>query len=137
MKKHAERPFDEREYGYVIGFNYHGGHTNTPWPAISGTNIWVSPQKLTDSSVLVLLSDMNDWSPGYRQTFAPHGRNGTILAGMDASNLNAKGATRAAIGAVGGNIALLDGSVSWKKITDMRIYRGSQQWGNDGCWAMW
>src|SRR5205085_10140912 len=38
MRKQAERPFDEREYGYVVGYNYHGGHTNTAWPATSGTN---------------------------------------------------------------------------------------------------
>ena len=137
IKKQAERPFDEREYGYVVGYNYHGGHTNTPWPAISGTNIWISPQRLTDNSALVLLSDMNDWSPGYMQTFAPHARNGAILQGIDASNPNARGATSAAIGAMGGNVGLLDGSVSWKKISNMQIYRGSQQWGDMGCWAMW
>jgi hypothetical protein len=43
----------------------------------------------------------------------------------------------AAIGATGGNVGDLDGSVSWKKIQQMEIYRGSQQWDNDGCWAMW
>src|SRR5262249_21284110 len=32
---------EERDYGFVIGYNYHGGHTNTPWPAIVGTNVWV------------------------------------------------------------------------------------------------
>jgi len=41
------------------------------------------------------------------------------------------------IGAVGGNIGMLDGSVAWKSIKKMEIYRGSQQWGDDGCWAMW
>jgi len=137
IKQQAQRPLDEREYGYVIGFNYHGGHTNTPWPAISGTNTWVSPQRLTESSALVLVSDMNDWSPGYGQTFAPHARNGPILEGMDAANREANGASSAAIGATGGNLGLLDGSVSWKKISGMHTYRGSQQWGNMGCWAMW
>jgi hypothetical protein len=80
---------------------------------------------------------MNDWSPGYGQTFAPHAKNGPVLEGMDAANLNANGASSAEIGAVGGNLGLLDGSVSWKKISEMHIYRGSQQWGNMGCWAMW
>jgi prepilin-type N-terminal cleavage/methylation domain-containing protein len=137
IQKQAERPFDEREYGYVMGYNYHGGHTNTPWPAISGTNVWISPQRLTDNPSLVLLSDMNDWSPGYGQTFAPHGKNGPILQGMDASNPDSSGATSADVGAVGGNIGTLDGSVAWKKIRNMQIYRGSQQWGDMGCWAMW
>lgn len=136
LKKHAERPFEERQYGYVIGYNYHGGHTNTPWPAIAGTNTWVSPQKLTDGSSLVLLSDMNDWSPGYGQSFAPHGKNGPRLQ-TEASNPDAAGATSAEIGAVGGNVGLVDGSVSWRKAKQMNIYRGSQQWGESGCWAMW
>jgi hypothetical protein len=47
---------------------------------------WISPQKLTDDNGLVLLSDMNDWSPLYGQTFALHGKNGLILQGIDPSN---------------------------------------------------
>jgi hypothetical protein len=137
MKKQAERPFEEREYGYVVGYNYHGGHTNTPWPAIAGTNTWLSPQRLTESPALVLVSDMNDWSPGYGQTFAPHAKNGTIMEGLDASNPNANGVTSADIGASGGNVGLLDGSVAWRKISTMHIYRASQLWEDMGCWAMW
>src|SRR5205085_3576316 len=113
-------PAQEQEYGYVIGYNYHGGHTNTPWPALPGqTARWVSPQKLTDNSALVLVSDMNDWSPGYDQTFAPHGKNGPILQGIDSSNAGANGASSLAVGAAGGNTGLLDGSVSWKNATQM------------------
>ena len=138
IHEQAQRPFDEQEYGYVIGYNYHGGHTNTPWPALPGfTNTWTSPQKLTDNQALVLVSDMNDWSPGYGKTFAPHGKNGAILAGLDAANENANGASSATVGAMGGNVGLLDGSVSWEKVSQMQTYRGSQKWGDDGCWAMW
>src|SRR5258708_3349221 len=108
-----------------------------PWPAPIGTNTRVSPKRLTDDPSLVLVSEMNDWSPGYGQTFAPHGKNGTILMGGDYSNADASGASSAEIGAVGGNVGLLDGSVAWKGVAQMRIYRGSQKWGNDGCWAMW
>jgi len=138
IKEQAQRPFEEREYGYVIGYNYHGGHINTPWPPLPGyTNQWISPQKLTENPELVLLSDMNDWSPLYGQTFAPHGKNGMALQGIDASNKGAGGISSADAGAVGGNIGLLDGSVQWRKIGEMLIHRGSQQWNNDGCWAMW
>ena len=77
---------------------------------------------------MVLVSDMNDWSPGYGQTFAPHAKNGPLLEGLDASNPNSSGATPAEVGATGGNVGLLDGSVSWKSIKKMEIYRGSQQW---------
>ena len=136
LNAQASRSFDERQYGYVIGYNYHGGHTNTPWPPVSGTNTWASPQKLSDDSSLVLLSDMNDWSPGYGESFAPHGKNGPMAQG-DASNPDASGATSAEIGAAGGNVGLMDGSVTWRKIKQMNIYRGSQLWGDNGCWAMW
>jgi len=127
-------------YGYVIGYNYHGGHTNTPWPTVLGSPAkWTSPQRLTDPSGLVLLSDMNDWSRADRRTFAPHGKNGPVLSGADASNQSSSGLGRspADLGAVGGNVGLLDGSVSWKKIDRMQIYCGSQQWGDSGCIAMW
>lgn len=128
---------EETGYGYIIGFNYHGGHTNTPWPPVVGTNIWISPQKLSDDPGLVLVSDLNDWSPGYGNTFAPHGPRGPILSAGDYSNQDAAGASSADIGAVGGNVGLLDGSVAWKNVNRMRIYRGSQKWHYDGCWAMW
>lgn len=138
IKEQAKRPADESAYGYVIGYNYHGGHTNTPWrPIIAGGPVWISPEKLTHDPGLVLLSDMNDWSPLYRQTFAPHGKNGMILVGIDPSNSGFNGASSAAAGATGGNIGLLDGSVSWKRMQQMQVYRGSQLWDDDGCWAMW
>jgi hypothetical protein len=101
------------------------------------TATWISPQRLSDDQSLVLVSDMNDWSPGYGETFAPHGKNGSILTGGDYSNADASGASSAAIGGAGGNVGLLDGSVAWKNVIQMQIYRGSQQWGDSGCRAMW
>ena len=134
IKQQAERPFEEREYGYVIGYNYHGGHTNTPWPALAG-NTWISPKRLGDDPSLVLISDMNDWSPDYGQTFAPHGKNGSILNG--GPNNPGSSMTSAEAGAAGGNVGLLDGSVEWIPVRKMKIYAGSRQWGPQGCWAMW
>jgi prepilin-type N-terminal cleavage/methylation domain-containing protein len=139
ITQQAQRPFEEREYGSVIGYNYHGGHTNTPWPVLSGqTGTWISPMRLTDDPSLVLISDMNDWSPDYGQTFAPHGRNGPIING-EPNNPSTSGTTptSAEVGAAGGNVGLLDGSVSWVNVRKMLIYPGSRQWGNSGCWAMW
>lgn len=131
--------WSERAYGVVIGYNYLGGHTNTPWPAYSGyPNRWISPQKLTDNnSSLVLVTDLNDWSPGDQKSFAPHGSRGPILQAGNNANPGAQGASSAAIGGVGGNVGLLSGSVEWRKVQSMRIYRGSQNHGEDGCWAMW
>src|SRR4030095_7452317 len=104
---------------------------------IEGTTTWISPQKVTDSPALVLVSDMNDWSPGYGRTFAPHTKRGAISEAGDYSNIHAMGASSAAVGAAGGNVALLDGSISWKPAEKMRTYRASQQWDRNGCWAMW
>jgi prepilin-type N-terminal cleavage/methylation domain-containing protein len=141
FRKDASFELEAFGYGYVMGYNYHGGHTNTPWPALSSSTAqWISPQKLTDPNTLVLVSEMNDWSRTDNRTFAPHGKNGPILTGKDASNQsNPAGwrGTSAQVGAVGGNVGTLDGSVSWKKISQMKIYRGSQAWGDDGCVAMW
>ncbi len=139
LDQQNQRPLEEQDYGFVMGYNYHGGHINTPWPPANGhTNTWISPQKLTDNPGLELITDMNDWSPGYMQTFAPHGKSGRIVTGGDDySNVGANGATSAEIGAVGGNVGLLDGSVAWRKVQIMHVYAGSQQWGDTGCWAMW
>ncbi len=126
---------EARGYGYVIGYNYHGGHANTPWPSTSGSSArWISPQRLIDSGSLVLISDMNDWGTG--RSFAPHGRNGPILTDGDASNPGTVNRRSADIGAVGGNVGLLDGSVSWKPIKQMQVYRGSQCC-EGVCTAMW
>jgi prepilin-type N-terminal cleavage/methylation domain-containing protein len=132
----------EQGYGFVIGYNYLGGHANTPWPDLGGFELWVSPQKLTDTSTNVgptspLFTDMNDWSPGYGGSVVPHGRNGPVQASGDFSNQSASGAASKDLGATGGNLGYVDGSVSWLAITKMKLRRGSQQWGHDGCWAMW
>jgi prepilin-type N-terminal cleavage/methylation domain-containing protein len=129
----------EKSYGYVVGYNYHGGHTNTPWPALVGGNTWISPLTLADDPRLVLVSEMNDWSPGYNggKTFVPHGKGGAVMNSGDYSNPGATGASSADLGAEGGNVGLLDGSVNWKTINQMRIYRGSRLYDESGCWAMW
>src|SRR6266403_5383636 len=77
----TEKGWPEPSYGWVIGYNYLGGHANTPWPLLPGGEPWVSPQKATDISTNLgpsspLITDMNDWSPGYGGSVVPHGRNG-------------------------------------------------------------
>ena len=132
----------ESGYGWVIGYNYLGGHANTPWPLLPNGEPWFSPQKLTEVSTNVgptspLLTDMNDWSPGYGGSVVPHGRNGTLQSGGDFSNGSANGAASTTLGATGGNVGNLDGSVAWRAIKNMKLRRGSQRYDTDGCWAMW
>jgi prepilin-type N-terminal cleavage/methylation domain-containing protein len=138
----TEQGWYEAGYGFVLGYNYLGGHANTPWPILPGGEPWSSPQRLTDVSTNLgptspLLTDMNDWSPGYGRTIAPHGRGGAVQAAGDFSNESAVGASSLELGAIGGNIGLLDGSVDWRAVKKMKLRRGSQQWETDGCGAMW
>jgi prepilin-type N-terminal cleavage/methylation domain-containing protein len=140
------RPFNQEagwlaqdNYGYIIGYNYLGGHTNTPWKAMPGRSAtWISPQKLSEDPKLIVLTDMNDWSPAYDggKAFAPHGKTGPILRAIE-EGTEAGSMTSAEIGAAGGHLTLLDGSVTWKSIKTMEVYSGSQKWGASGCWAMW
>lgn len=124
-------------YAVIIGYNYLGVRTNTPWLANSTvTNAWIAPQKLTDNSALVLVADLNDWSQRGNMTFAPHGARGPIMKSGDFSNLGSQGAPSAALGAVGGNVGLLDGSVAWRTVRQMKIYCASQA-GSSTCAGMW
>ena len=132
----------EAGYGFVIGYNYLGGHANTPWPLLPGGEPWFSPQKATETSTNIgpntpLLTDMNDWSPGYGGCIVPHARGGAVQTAGDFSNLDANGATSASLGATGGNVGQMDGAATWVPLRKMKLRRGSQQYGPDGCWALW
>jgi len=131
-----EKEAQANNLGHVLGYNYHGGHTNTPWPALFGSVSWSSPQRLTDLTSLVLLSDMNDWSVVNQATFVPHAKSGPILTGVDVSNKGVSGQPSTCLGAVGGNVGLLDGSVSWRNARQMRFYPACQASPSE-CSAMW
>ena len=85
----------------------------------------------------MLVTDANDWSPGYGKTLAPHGAAGPILRGRDFTNESANGDSSERIGAKGGNVGWVDGSVNWKAIRQMQVYRGSLKWEEAGCTAAW
>jgi prepilin-type N-terminal cleavage/methylation domain-containing protein len=125
-------------YGYVLGYNYLGGHANTPWAIPANGEAWLSPQKLTDlGPTSPLIVEMNDWSGGYGSAVAPHTSGGPKLLGNDFGTGDPQGKTSADLGSMGGNVGLLDGSAAWRSIKLMRMRSGSQKWGNDGCQAMW
>ena len=130
--------FEGEDYGYVIGYNYLGGHKGTPWPRMDPANAeWKSPQRSFDRPSTPIVTELNAWSTGEMMTFAPHGANGAILESGHAGNESFEGAPSEQIGAVGGHVGRLDGSVSWKHIRDMRIYRGSRRWDDLGCYTTW
>lgn len=113
--------------GYYIAYNYLGGRV---MPIAGG---WTPPMKLTDlpkltneGPQLVLFSDPNCWG-GYASpqfVCVPHAKNGPVrLKGrLYYYPTLLKGETAKERGATGGNVGLIDGSVSWKKIEQMKIY---------------
>lgn len=130
--------FEGEPYGYVIGYNYLGGHKGTPWPRIDpATAEWRSPQCSIDSPSMPLVTELNAWSTGEMMTFAPHGPRGAVLESGHSGNVSLGGIPSQQIGAVGGHVGFLDGSVSWRHMRDMKVYRGSRQWGESGCYTAW
>ena len=130
--------YGEDNYGYVIGYNYLGGHGGTPWAINGMANAeWVSPHKVTDSGMLPVVTELNAWCTDVNMTFAPHGYSGAVLLTSDVRNRGLGGIPSAQIGAAGGNVGLLEGSVRWKDISRMKIYVGSRVWGPIGCFTAW
>ena len=142
-----ERWFEKRDgwrvhpdYGFAIAYHYLGGQSNTPWQAVGpATAIWISPRKTVDNPSLVLVADLNVFAPSFQRILAPHGAAGPVVRDdtyFDAHS-EAYSQTPAHIGARGGNVGLLDGSVSWKGLSEMKAYRSSQLWDADGAFGLW
>ena len=86
-----------------------------------------------------LVADLNVYAYSYQRILAPHTARGAVIRdeGYFEENPSAYQQTPMNIGAKGGNVGLLSGSVSWKKISAMRSYRSSQLWGTDGSFSLW
>ena len=120
-------------YGYVLGYNYLGGHDATPWSSVGPvTAKWKSLQFSHEPSTLVLVSELNFWVPAEGRTFAPHGSRGPINLYIEPGS--GGGMTPEEAGAAGGNVGMMDGSVRWKKMDAMEVYRGSRM---HPCYAVW
>lgn len=127
-------------YGIAIGYHYLAGHGGTPWEPVAGmTNRWISPQKTDDDPTLPLVADLNVWAPSYQRILAPHTARGPVVKeeGYFDANDHATQERPPDIGAKGGNVALLDGSASWRDIKQMRAYRASRLWESDGAFGLW
>jgi prepilin-type N-terminal cleavage/methylation domain-containing protein/prepilin-type processing-associated H-X9-DG protein len=125
--------------GYYIGYHYHGGRdfpTNANWTSPKKSSDL--PKLVTDDSMLILLSDANSWAinGGYRWVMAPHARGGAIMRNGSAFIFPSEGQTAKKMGATGGNIAYVDGSVIWKPIAQMKqiYWTYSQDAGHRGAW---
>jgi len=110
-------------YGYLIGNQYLGNMTVTnQWPKV-GQSVWHSPVKTTEDGTNVIVADANHWGGGILA--APHAKSGPVTWSsggvISTFTTSATGSqTPGSVGAVGGNVGYLDGSVSWKNLRDMR-----------------
>lgn len=127
------------DYGIAVGYHYMGGHGGTPWEPVEGTNTWVSPQTDYENPTLVLLADLNVQAYSFQRILAPHTARGPEVKDETyfGNNDDAYSETALSVGAQGGNIGLLDGSVSWKPAGQLRAYRASRKWGGDGAIGYW
>jgi prepilin-type N-terminal cleavage/methylation domain-containing protein len=129
-----------QDYGIAIGYHYLGGHPNTPWPPLGAvTNMWISPQKSSDDPSLVLVADLNVYCHSFQRILAPHTARGSAVREETyfEEHPEAYQQTPRHLGAKGGNVGKLDGSVAWKDISRMLPYRGSQLWDEGGCFGLW
>lgn len=122
-------------YGYLMGYNYLGGHGGTPWPLVGEADTeWISPQSVAVRGNLPIVTELNAWTRGEDVTFAPHGKRGPIL---NYGSPGQGGIPSEQVGAQGGHIGLLDSSISWKQMDNMNIYRGSRWHDSLGCFTAW
>jgi prepilin-type N-terminal cleavage/methylation domain-containing protein len=128
------------DYGYVIGYSY---LVHKAIISEKGPDPWIVPNKLGLAGTNELFADANYWttqaSP-YSPTplkVAPHTALGVNVV-RQAPNKGVSSASDAAgskaLGAMGGNIARSDMSVTWKSIGAMSTYQASETGEAFGNW---
>lgn len=122
-------------YGYLIAYNYLGDMETSGWPS-TGPDVWHSPRKLTESGTNYILADINHWGgtvPNWL-VMAPHGKFGPAKRNGTTFIRSTTYEKPQDIGAVGGNVGFLDGSVIWRKLSQMRTNRASSYTLYYGLW---
>jgi hypothetical protein len=119
------------QWGYLIGYNYLGDINTSTWPA-TGPDVWHSPRRLAEGGTNYILADANHWGGGL--IMAPHGKTGPILFGGATFGRTTGNETPQQVGAAGGNVGFLDGSVDWQRIGDMQQRRASSYYLYLGNW---
>jgi prepilin-type N-terminal cleavage/methylation domain-containing protein len=117
------------QWGYLIGYQYLG---DAVVPPAYRQYPWYSPLRAGESKTNIILADANHWgNDGFKA--APHTKSGSALENGSSFTFDLPGTTARDIGAEGGNIGALDGSVVWKNIKLMRTNQASSYvyyWGN-------
>lgn len=128
---------------YTIGYSYLAAETHSA--GAKGPSFdWTGPVKASETKEVI--ADANYWSITQSQamTLAPHTPSGAFVAKAAAtasaatraaaSTSPAAGSSSAAMGAMGGNIGSLNGSVIWRSIRSMSQYSASTDGTASGNW---
>jgi prepilin-type N-terminal cleavage/methylation domain-containing protein len=115
-------PIYNGAWGFLIGYNY-CGDVNTNFWVNNGPYAWWSPSKATESGTNVIMADANMWGGGL--VIVPHRKNGGLY---DRTNSASSivitppyvNETPTQLGAEGGNVGHLDGSINWVPIKNMK-----------------
>jgi prepilin-type N-terminal cleavage/methylation domain-containing protein len=106
-------------YGFLIGYQYLGD------AAIGAAQYpWYSPNRVSESRTNTIIADANHWGNDGLKA-APHTKSGTIVESGSSYTRTLPGVNAAAVGAQGGNVGALDGSVIWKTMKQMRTNQAS------------
>ena len=136
------------DFGSLLGYSYIGGHMQTPWPPFDYPQTsWISPRKLSDDPMMPLLADLNTFTTGEVGTVIPHTKRGAWLVGDLGLGVkpnqpippqpSAQDLHPAKFGCLGGNVGRLDGSAVWKRVKELKAYRGSSTYTTDGAFCLW
>ena len=101
------------QWGFLIGYQYLGD------AVVNGQQYpWYSPIRTTDSKTNVILADANHWGEDGLMA-VPHTKCGSLYQNSSSYFWTKPGTTPAMLGAAGGNVGALDGSVVWKTMRQM------------------
>jgi prepilin-type N-terminal cleavage/methylation domain-containing protein len=124
--------------GYYIGYHYHGGRTmplQARWkPPMKTTDLPSTDTNFIETAQLVLYSDLNSWAAEWATV--PHTKSGAYKRGGQFYIRPSGGLTPMQLGAVGGNVAYIDGSVTWRRMAVMykNFWTYSGDGGHRGAW---
>jgi prepilin-type N-terminal cleavage/methylation domain-containing protein len=116
-------------WGFLIGYQYLGdavvpGQRDYPWH---------SPLKTSETGTNIILADANHFGIDGLKA-APHTARGSIQEQGSSYTKNLPGANPFSLGAKGGNVAALDGSVVWKALNRMATNQASSYYYYFGFW---
>ena len=108
-------------YGFLIGYQYLG---DALVPPTYQQYPWISPTKVSQTGTNTILADANHWGIDGLKA-APHTKSGSIKQNGSSYTKTLPGYSAADVGAQGGNVGALDGSVVWKSMKQMRTNQAS------------